>query len=126
MAATLQIAVVPQREPQERQTLARLSHLDDACLLTIDRQPEASFEQPLDPIDQLPRLIACQDHKVISVSHKLGVGPRSGSVAAAVSLFEPMQVQVSEEGRNHTSLRRALFGSRNFLPAMVIGLDDGT
>ena len=31
------------------------------------------------------------------VSHKLGVGPRSGSVVSAVLLLKPMQIDVREE-----------------------------
>jgi hypothetical protein len=31
-------------------------------------------------VNQLPRLIACQDHKVIGIPHEFGVGPATRSV----------------------------------------------
>jgi hypothetical protein len=89
---------------------ARLAHLDDTRLLTIDRQPEASFQQPFDPVNQLPGLVARQNDKVIRVAHELGVGPRAGSVVAAVLLLEPMQVDIGQQWRDNPTLWRSLLG----------------
>src|SRR5690606_12043345 len=43
MGTTLQVAIIPEREPQEVQALAGMVQLDHPCLLPVDRQPEAAF-----------------------------------------------------------------------------------
>jgi hypothetical protein len=45
----------------------------------------------------LSGLVTCQHHKVVDVSHKLEVGPRTRSVATAMLLLEPMEVDGCEE-----------------------------
>jgi hypothetical protein len=99
--ASVKIAVVSQRETQKVQALARFMKLDDLRFLAVDGEPKSSFQQSLDPSDQLPRLITSQDHKVIGVSHQLGVGPATGTIRTVEPLLEPVQVQVCQQGRYH-------------------------
>ena len=88
MVATKLVAVVSQREPQKSSGSGPVRRILTIRVFSrLIGQPESSFEQPLDPIDQLPGLIACQDHEVIGIPHQLGVGPRTGTVATAVNCF---------------------------------------
>jgi hypothetical protein len=63
MGTTEEVAIVPQRKTQKVQALTRFVKLDDLRFLAIDGELESSFEQSLDPVDQLPGLIARQDHE---------------------------------------------------------------
>ena len=80
--ATEQVAVIPQRKPEEGQAFTRLAHLDDARFLTVNRQPESSFEQPFDPADQLPGLVGAITTKSsayrtsLALAHVPGPSPR--------------------------------------------------
>src|SRR5271166_5817012 len=94
MFAAEAVAVVPQRKPQEVQAFPRLVQLDDPRLLAVNGQPKSALQQSLDPVDQLPGLIACQNHKVIRVSHQLGIGPSARTIRAVELLLEPVQVQI--------------------------------
>jgi hypothetical protein len=99
--ATVKIAVVSQRKTQKVQALARFMKLDDSRFLAVDGEPKSSLQQSLDPPDQLPRLITSQNHKVIGVSHQLGVGPSTGTIRTVEPLLEPVQVEVCQQGRYH-------------------------
>ena len=124
--ATEKIAVVSQRETQKVQALARVMKLDDLRFLAVDGELESAFEQSFDPVDQLPGLIACQDHEVIGVPHELGVGPATGTVRTVEPLLEPVQVEIRQQGGYNPTLRRSLRGSSDFGSASLVGLDDRT
>ena len=84
--AAFEIAVVPEREPQEGQRRARFRQLHHACLLAIDRQLEATFQRRFHPILQTSALVAGQDDEVIRVPHQAGLGPCAGAIVAVEPL----------------------------------------
>ncbi len=75
--------------------------LDDVRFLAVDGEPKSAFEQSLDPVDQLPGLIARQDHEVIGIPHQLGVGPATGTVRAVEPVLEPVQVEIRQQRGYH-------------------------
>ena len=99
MVTTVKVAIVTQRKTQKAQALARFVQLNNSRFLAVDGEPKSSLQQSLDPPDQLPRLITSQNHKVIGVSHQLGVGPSTGTIRAVEPLLEPVQVEVCQQGR---------------------------
>ncbi len=60
---TESVAVVSERKTQEVQALTRLMQLDDARFLAVNGELKSPFQQSFDPPDQLPRLIARQNHE---------------------------------------------------------------
>jgi Family of unknown function (DUF5372) len=106
------VADVPQREPQEGPTFARLVPLDAARLLTVNGPPGAAVERPFDPVPQPPGVIPGQDHEVIGVAHQVGWGPRRRAVGSGDLLLEPVPGEV-----------RPLRGRRLRLGASPAGVD---
>src|SRR6516165_2844434 len=104
MVAAETVALISQRKAKEAQALTRSGQLNDPRFLTVDGQSKLSFQQSLDPPDQLPGLIARQHHKVISVPHQLGIGPSAGTVGAVELLLEPMQIEIGQQGRKTAPL----------------------
>ncbi len=76
--ATEKIAVVSQRETQKVQALPRFMKLDDLRFLTINGELEPSFEQSLDPANQLTRLIAARTTKSSAYRTSLALAQRPG------------------------------------------------
>jgi hypothetical protein len=101
LVATVKVAVVSQRKTQKAQALSRFVQLDYLRFLAVDGELESAFKQSLDPVDQLPGLIACQNHEVICVSHQLGVGPATGTVRAVEPFLEPVQVKIRQQRGYH-------------------------
>ena len=78
----MQVAVVSKGEPKEVQRLPGRLYSDDACLLTIDREPQVSFERLLDPAPHARAHPPCQHHEVVCISHQFRLGELSGPIGA--------------------------------------------
>jgi hypothetical protein len=101
LVATEKVAVVSQRKTQKVQALARFVQLDYLRFLAVDGELESAFKQSFDPVDQLPGLIASQNHEVISIPHQLGIGPATGTVRTVEPFLEPVQVEIRQQRGNN-------------------------
>ena len=98
-----QAAVVTQRESQEVQFRPRSVQLDDAGFLTVDRELEAAFELPFDPVAESAGLVASQDHEVVRIADDLRLRPVGRPVRPVKGLLKPVQVDVGQQRRKRSS-----------------------
>jgi len=99
----MEVAIIPKRKTQEVDARHRLVQVHYASLLAIDRQLEAAFELVLHPVDELFALIAGQDDEIVRVANDLRLRPVGRAVRSVKGLFEPVQVDVRQEGRDRSS-----------------------
>src|ERR1700682_785363 len=103
---TLQVIKVTECESQKVQTRSFLPQLHHARLLPIDLQSQPAFQPRLYPSRQAAALIARQHHKIVGVAHQLGPRPLRRSIGSMKLLVKPMQIQITEQRRNHPALGR--------------------
>src|SRR5450756_2176057 len=108
--APLQVLVVAERESQKVQTRSFFLQIYHPRFLPIDLQSQPAFEIRFNPARQTSPLIARQHHKIVGVTHQLGPRPLGWPLGSMKQLVEPMQVQITEQRRNHPALGSPLRG----------------
>jgi len=77
VTATSKISVIPERVPQKLHAGSGLSKVDDLRLGPIQLKTQPGFDLGLDKTGQPAALVMRQNHKVIRITHDLGIGPGS-------------------------------------------------
>src|SRR5664280_754877 len=109
-SAPLQALVVAERESQKVQTRSFFLQIHHPRFLPIDLQPQPAFEFRFNPPRPASPLLARQHHEVVGIAHQLGPRPLGWPIGSMKQLVEPMQVQVTEQRRNHPALGSPLAG----------------
>src|SRR6266446_4500489 len=107
VCAPFEVAIVPQREPEEVQACSFLLQVDQSCLLPVDLQPHPLLQLRLDEGAQALALMARQHHEVIGVAHQLCLCPVRRPCRRMEHLVEVVQVEVCQQRRDHPALGRA-------------------
>src|SRR5438445_2033100 len=102
-----QVLVVAERESQKVQTRSFFLQIHHLCLLPIDLQSQPAFEFRFNPSRQTSPLIARQHHEIVGITHQLSPRPLDW-LGSMKQLVEPMQIQVTEQRRNHPALGSTL------------------
>src|SRR5205823_6393909 len=102
MAAPLAVTVLAEGESQKVQGHPFLLQVNHSGLAPVDLQPHPGFQLRLDEPPELPTLIARQHDKVISIAHQLGLGPVGRTAGSMKHRIEPVPVQISQQGRDHS------------------------
>ncbi len=120
MAASEAVAHVTQREAQKVQTLLRRREAHHACLGPVHRQPKVLFERPFEPRHETWPHPPREDHKIIGVPNQSRVRKLRRSVGFVEGAVEVVKVDVGQQRRNHSALRRSLPRVRRAPPPLVI------
>src|SRR6266404_1373573 len=115
MLASVEVAIIPKREPQKLQACSLLPQIDYPRFLPIDLQTHPGFQLLLDVGAQLRALMACQHHEIIGVAHQLCLRPVRRSFRRVEHLVEIMQVEVCQQRGDHPALWRAACRPRDLL-----------
>ena len=107
--SSFQIPIIAKGEPQKIQGYSPLPHPHDVRLLPVHAKSKACFQLLLYPPRNASSHVSRQNHKIVGISDQSGVGH---SVRSLLFFIEGpihiLQVDIGQQGRNHSSLRCAL------------------
>ncbi len=105
LTAFVKTAVIAEREPKEVQTGPFLFQVNNPRLPTVQLYSHPALNLLLDPLTKPLTLILRKDHKVIRITHHASIGPTGWPAPPVEYLIEPVQVDVCQQWRNHSTLR---------------------
>ncbi len=107
----MQVTEVPKRIPQKNQALPCPAQVQHLRLFPVEFQTQPCLDLGFDPTHDATIHISRQHHKVIGIAHQLRFSPSGRAVRPMEHLVKPMQIQVGQQRRYHSSL------GCSFLPA---------
>ena len=120
LVSPLQVPVTTKGEPQKIQGVSLFPHLHNVRLLSIHCKPKACLQLLFNPPRDARSQISRQNHKIVGISDQPGIGHSIRPPFFFIKgLIHLMQVDVGQQGRNHSSLRCALV---HLLSASLIAL----
>ena len=124
VAASHQVAIVPERVAQKIHAGSGVSEVDHLGFRSVQLKVQPGFNLFLDEPGQPSTLIAGQHHEIIRIAHKVRFGPNRRATGCIENLLEPVQIDIGQKRRDHTTLRRSLIASGHLLTTIAIVLRD--
>src|SRR3990172_7630033 len=116
--AAIQVAMIPERKPQEVELAIFQAEVHHLGFVPIDDQSHPAFERRSDPLLELGSLIPGHDDEIVRITDQTSFRPMGRAIRIVEPLIEPVQKDVGQQRRDHAALRGAAPIARPLRPTV--------